>query len=99
MAQKGWKAVIPPPAIDWPWCAIKQIAARACPSRLKTRASSRCSRFQLALELVQKSPIGAIGHDLLRSRLYHARFVQAHWEVPDCIFGVVFTPFVVRDIA
>src|SRR6266446_2705582 len=38
-----------------------------------------CQRLclQLAFELVQEAPIGAVGDDLLRARLDEARFVQA----------------------
>src|SRR4029077_1844536 len=35
------------------------------------------SRLQLAFELVQETPIGAVGDDLVRARLDHAGLVQA----------------------
>jgi len=60
-----------------------------------------CQRLclQLAFELVQEPPIGALGDDLLRARLDESRFVQAQGIEPDGILGVVFPPFVVRQPA
>src|SRR6516162_4535169 len=53
-----------------------------------------CQRLclQLAFELVQEPPIGALGDDLLRARLDDSRFVQAQGIEPDGILGVVFPP-------
>src|SRR5438552_889736 len=53
------------------------------------------SRFQLAFELVQETPICAVGDDLLRARLDHAGFMQSQRVEPEAILGVVFAPFVV----
>src|SRR5262249_27443522 len=60
----------------------------------ETRVGTRCSRLQLALELVQKTPIRAVGDDLLRSRFDQADVAQAQSIVPDRVLGVVFAPFV-----
>src|SRR5262249_25565113 len=57
------------------------------------------SRLQLALELVQKAPIGVFGDDLLRSRFDEADFAQPQRIEADCVLGVVFAPLVVRNIA
>src|SRR6516225_3256568 len=45
-------------------------------------------RLQLAFELVQETPIGIFGDDLLRARLDHADFVQAKGVKADRVFGV-----------
>src|SRR6185436_7259988 len=37
-----------------------------------TKIEAWCSRLQLAFELVQKAPIGAVGDDLLRARFDEA---------------------------
>src|SRR5271163_3451593 len=56
------------------------------------------SRLQLAFELVQETPIRAIGDDLLWTRLDHADFVQTKGVEPDRILSVVLPPFVVGDL-
>src|SRR6516164_10428774 len=67
----------------------------AClPFAPETRASSRCSRFQLAFELVEKMPIGAVGNNLLRGRLNEARVAQAQRIEPQRVFGVILAPSV-----
>src|ERR1700730_1181124 len=57
------------------------------------------SRLQLAFELVQKAPVGAVGDDLLRARFDEAGFVQAQGVETDRVLGVVLPPFVVRQPA
>src|ERR1700736_3020878 len=57
------------------------------------------SRLQLAFELVQEAPIGAVRDDLLRARLDEAGFVQAQGIESDRVLGVVLPPFVVRQPA
>src|SRR5262249_51250140 len=54
---------------------------------------------QLAFELVQKTPIGILGNDLLRSRLDQPRIAQPQRIKSDGILGVVVPPFVVLDFA
>src|SRR4029077_17126231 len=56
------------------------------------------SRLQLALELVEEAPIGALGDDLLRARLYQPGFVQAQRIKPQRVLVIVFAPFVVRNL-
>src|SRR5438105_12047679 len=56
------------------------------------------SRLQLAFELVEKSPIGTLGDELLRARLYQPRFVQAQRIKPERVLVIVFAPFVVGNL-
>src|SRR6267143_2872210 len=56
------------------------------------------SRLQLALELVQKAPIRAVGDYLLRARLDEADFVKPQGIIADRVLGIVFAPFVVRNL-
>src|SRR5215831_13298613 len=56
-------------------------------------------RLQLAFELVEKSPIRVLGDDLVRKGFDHARFVQPQSIVSHCVLGIIFPPFVVRDLA
>src|SRR5882724_835262 len=55
----------------------------------------RGSRLQLAFELVEEAPIGAVGDDLLRARLDEPHFVQPKRIIPETILGIVFVPFIV----
>src|SRR5215469_5950533 len=48
------------------------------------------SRLQLAFDLVEKAPIGAVGDDLLRARFYETRLAHAQRVEPQRILGVVF---------
>src|SRR5882724_3439533 len=50
------------------------------------------SGLQLALELVEKAPVGESGNDLVRGRLDHADFVEPKRKEPDGVFGVVVPP-------
>src|SRR5215831_8955364 len=56
------------------------------------------SRLQFAFELVQEPPFRAIGDDLLRGRLDEAHFVEPQRIIADRILGIVFAPFVVRNL-
>src|SRR5215469_569238 len=58
---------------------------------------SYCSRLELAFQLVQKAPIGALVNDLLRARFDHADFMQAQCVESEGVFVIVFAPFVVRQ--
>src|SRR2546423_10747671 len=53
------------------------------------------SPLQLAFELVEKTPVGVVGDDLLRARLDEAGLVQPQRVEPDSVLGVIFPPFVV----
>src|SRR6516164_10332460 len=64
---------------------------------LKSR-TARHSGLQLAFELVQELPIGAVGNDLLRVRFDEARFIQSQGVKADRVLGVVLAPFVVRQL-
>src|SRR5215472_484061 len=55
--------------------------------------------LQLAFELVEEAPIGAVGNDLLRARLDEAGFVHAQSVEPEGVLGVVFAPLVVWVVA
>src|SRR5262249_16317374 len=57
------------------------------------------SSLQLAFELVEKAPIGAVGDDLLWVRLDHAGFMQAQRVKPESVLVIVLTPFVVGQLA
>jgi hypothetical protein len=59
---------------------------------------SRCSRLQLAFELVEKAPIGVFRDDLLRRFFDCAVFAQAQRIEADRVLGIVVTPFVVRKV-
>src|SRR6516164_6761980 len=52
------------------------------------------SRLQLAFDLVEEMPVGAVGDDLLRARFDEARFAEAKGVPPDRVFGVIFPPAV-----
>src|SRR5260370_10619209 len=55
-------------------------------------APASLSSLQLALELVQKTPIRSIGDYLLRTAFDHAQLVQPQRIEAYCVFGVVFPP-------
>src|SRR5215472_15805375 len=59
---------------------------------------ARISRLQLALELVEESPIGAVGDNLLWGFFDCAVFAQTECIEADRILGIVVTPFVVRKV-
>src|SRR6516162_1736048 len=54
------------------------------------------SRLQLAFELVQKPPVGAVGDDALGVTLDHAEFVQPQRVKTHAVLGIVFAPLAVR---
>src|SRR5437016_454428 len=58
-----------------------------------------CLRLQLAFELVEEAPIGAVGDDLLRARLDEAQFAQTQGIESNRDLGLVFAAFVVRQTA
>src|SRR5262249_58152632 len=58
----------------------------------------RNSRFQLALQFVEKAPVRAVSDDLLRARFDHADLAQAERVEPESVFGIVIAPFSVRDV-
>src|SRR5580704_12428749 len=53
--------------------------------------------LQLALELVQEAPIGALGDDRVRVGLDHAGFVQTKGVIAQRVLGIVFPPLVILD--
>src|SRR5215472_14625166 len=57
------------------------------------------SRLELALEFVEESRVGAIGDDLVRVGFDQPDLVQAEGIVADGVLGIVFAPFVVRQLA
>src|SRR6516165_2037736 len=57
--------------------------------------SFRPSCLQLALELVQKAPIGVFGDEFVGQRPDHARFVQPQRIIAKRVLGIVFPPLVV----
>src|SRR5207244_3829519 len=50
-------------------------------------------------ELVEETPVRAVGDDLLRARLDEPHFVQPKRIVPERILGVVFAPFIIGELA
>src|SRR2546430_394480 len=60
---------------------------------------NRSSRLQLALELVEKAPIGALQDQLLRVRFDKADIVQAEGIEANRVLRVVFAPFVEDIVA
>jgi hypothetical protein len=56
------------------------------------------SRFQLFLQLVKKSPIGALGDERLRGGLDHPYFMEAQTMKAQTVLGVVASPCVVRHL-
>src|SRR5262249_15497084 len=65
--------------------------------RREMRVSESC--FQLALELVPEAPIRAIGEDLVRTGLDHARVVQAKRVEAYRILRIVVAPLRVGDFS
>src|ERR1700730_16464397 len=57
----------------------------------------RMSALQLALELVEESPIRAVSNDLVGIGLDHASLPQPQRIESDRVLGVVVAPLVVRD--
>src|SRR3972149_1553214 len=49
-------------------------------------------------QLLHKSPVSMLVHELLRIGLYHTYVSQAQRVKTDCIFRVVITPFIVRYV-
>src|SRR5271167_291206 len=80
--------------------AISEISSTftCSPSRLKPEYRW-CSRLQLALELVEKAPIRAVGDDLLRAGVNHADLAQPQRVESHRVLGVVLPPLVVGDLA
>src|SRR5260370_4309629 len=64
----------------------------------RTRALRITLTFQLLLQLVEEPPVGALGEDLLRARLDHARFVQPEGIEPRGVLRVELSPLVVRQL-
>src|SRR5262245_24948430 len=56
------------------------------------------SRLQLALELLEEAPVGALGDDLLGIGSDHARFAQLKRVEADRVLRIVVAPPVVRDL-
>src|SRR6516165_2006632 len=56
------------------------------------------SRLQLAFELVEKAPIGAVGDDLLRGGLDEPGVPHAQRVEPNRVLRVVFPPSVVGNV-
>src|SRR6516162_18741 len=72
------------------------------PARTRRRVSiigivslTVCSRLQLAFQLIEKAPIGAVGDDFLRGRLDEPGVTHAQRVEADCVLRVVFPPSVV----
>jgi hypothetical protein len=57
------------------------------------------SPLQLAFELVQEAPVGAVGDQLVRARLDQTRFVQPQGIESYGVFGVILPPSLIRDTA
>src|SRR5271165_2402527 len=55
--------------------------------------------LQLAFELVEKAPIGAVGDDPLRYRFDEAEIMQSQRVEAQRVLWIVFAPFVIRDVA
>src|SRR6516162_6225143 len=60
--------------------------------------SPASSSLQLALELVEEAPVGALRDDLTGRRLDHARLVQSQRVEPDRVLGIVVAPARVLDL-
>src|SRR6516162_8419678 len=72
---------------------------RCSPFAPENRVSARCSCLQLALELVEKAPIGVFGDDLLRARFDETHLVQAQRVKPQRVLRIILAPFVVAVFA
>ena len=57
------------------------------------------SHLQLAFDLVQEAPVCAIGDDLLRTAFDHAQLMHPQRIEAHRVFGIVFPPPVVRQLA
>src|SRR5688572_13970765 len=59
---------------------------------------SHGSRFQLALELIEKAPIRTLGNNLIRAGFDEARFLHTQCIEPQRVLGIVLPPSVISDI-
>src|SRR5258708_26341799 len=75
--------------------AVPAVTLAIAPRR-KPRRSTLA--LQLLLQFVEEPPVGALGEDLLRARLDHARFVQPESIESRRVLGIVLTPFAVRQL-
>ena len=57
------------------------------------------SRLQLAFELIEEAPVGALGDDLLRGRANHARLVEPQRIEPDRVLRVELAPSIVAQVS
>src|SRR5262245_60002838 len=55
-------------------------------------------RLQLAFEFVEETPIRAVNDDFLRARVNEARLMKPQRIIADRVLGIVFAPFVVRNL-
>src|SRR5262252_4712883 len=59
---------------------------------------ARMLNLQLALDLVEETPVRSLGDDLVGGRLDHARFAQTQRIEPDRVLGIVVPPLRVWDL-
>src|SRR3954454_1856097 len=57
------------------------------------------SRLHLALELIEKAPVGVLGNELLRVGLDQPRFLHAQCIEAERVLRIVVAPNVVPDLA
>jgi hypothetical protein len=69
---------------------------QSAPSCKRLRSTSR---LHLALQFVQKAPIGGFGDDLLRARFDQPDLMQPQRVKSKAILSVIFAPFVVAVFA
>src|SRR5262245_32355069 len=82
--------------------AVRNPSPPATPATVRPLTISRrvvmLSPLELALELVEEAPVGALGEDLLRARRDHPRLVQAQRVEAERVRRIVFSPPPVRDL-
>src|SRR5258707_6608372 len=61
------------------------------------RAIAPSLSLELAFELVEETPVGALRDDLAGRRFDHARFVQSQRIEPDRVLGVIVAPACILD--
>src|SRR3954469_25168407 len=78
---------------------LEVYASHLSPSSCRSPRLASTSGLELALELVQKPPVGTLHDDLLRCRFDHADFVQPQGVKPQRVRWIKTPPLIVRKAA
>src|SRR5688572_17076376 len=77
----------PWPRPPLPLCGAKLTASRGAPLSL-----------QFPLQLVEEAPVGALGNELLRTRLEHPGLMEAQGIEAHRVLRVILAPFVIGQL-